>query len=812
MPAAGNRALILALTAIALLAAITWIAYRPPAARGPEAPPGVFSAYRAKTILTDLAGNGVPHPIGSSANSRVREDIVKRLSALGYAPQLQSGFICADEGACGSPVNIVARLGGDFAIRDAVLLAAHYDSVPAGPGASDDGAAVASVLEIARILAARPPPLHPIVLLITDGEEAGLLGAKLFVRRHPWSTAVKAAVNLEARGTSGPSLMFETGTANSWLMHLYGSAIARPVTNSLYYVVYKLLENDTDFTVFKTAAYQGFNFAFIGDVGRYHTPLDTVANADASSIQQQGDNALAALWALANSPTLQPRIAESVFFDVFARTLVVWPSEFTLCAALLALALLLIEAAVLLRGGAVTGREIIWGGVGTLCTLALGVALCAGLLAVQIALGKVPRLGAASWVAHPAPMHIASAAIALLCAGVSVRLARRAGFWGFWVASAVLIAVLCVASALLMPGAAFVFLLTAGAAGVGAVPAAVKAARSRALPPWAASVAALLPALVIFAALLPEVRFLYMALGSLAWPVSTLALGLGTACLLPLLSATSLRAQRRVIAGTALIALLGAVTTLCLPTYSAEWPQRINLEYWLDSDTRQAHFLARCDSLRLPAALAAAAQFDPVPHPRFPGSASLAFYSPAPMPPLQGTLAYPDLAYPDLAHPDLPPPDLESSAAPTRLSPLSPSATGSPTAHAATRFHLRLRSARGAPEALVVFPAGAQVTEVTFATTQGPERLKLGTLRSGATLLRVVALPAAGVEFSVDLAGQQPAAVQVFDQSYDFPAAGQALLRARPSSATSSKDGDLTVVHRIVSLDPAAGRAALDPT
>ena len=48
-------------------------------------------------------------------------------------------------------------------------------------------------------------------------------------------------------------------------------------------------------------------------------------------------------------------------------------------------------------------------------------------------------------------------------------------------------------------------------------------------------------------------------------------------------------------------------------------------------------------------------------------------------------------------------------------------------------------------------------------------------------------------------------AVQVFDQSYAFPQ-GQSLPRARPSNATSSQDGDLTVVHRTVSLDPAADR------
>jgi hypothetical protein len=791
MATAGNRGLMLALAGTVLLLACTWIAYRSPAPLGPDAPPGVFSAYRAKAILRDLAGDNVPHPIGSSADAQVREAIVERLSGLGYAPELQSGFVCSDGGVCGSPVNIIVRVGAGSADQDAVLLAAHYDSVPAGPGASDDGAAVASVLEIARILAARPRSPHPIVLLITDGEEAGLLGARLFVQRHPLSKQVRAAVNLEARGTSGSSLMFETGTANSWLMHLYGAAIARPVTNSLYYVVYKLLQNDTDFTVFKSAGYQGFNFAFIGHVGRYHTPLDNVANADARSIQQQGDNALAALSALANSPTLRPPVAESVFFDGFARTLIVWPSASTLGAALLALALLLSEAAVLIRKAAVTGREILWGGVGTLCMLALGVALCAGLLALGLALGKVPPLAGASWIAHPAPMHIASAAIALLtAAGASAWLARRAGFWGFWVAAALLDALLSVPCALVMPGASFVFLLTAVAAGLGALPVTFSLARSRPAASWAAAFAALLPVLVIFTALFAQLQFLYMALGSLAWPVSTLALDLGAATLLPLLAAATRRARQRIINAAAVLSAGGALLTLCLPTYSTEWPQRINLEYWFDSDTGQSHYLARCDS-RLPAALAAAARFDAAPRPRFPGSASPAFYAAASTTTPRHSMAAPELLL----------------TAP----PASQAMTSQP-AGSLTHYAIRLRSARGAPEALVVFPASAQVGSVTFTTAEGPVQAKLIQLKSGATLLDIVALPAGGVEFSVDAAGQQPVSIQVFDQSYALPEEGQALQRARPANATSSQDGDLTVVHRTVSLDPAAGRASSNPT
>jgi hypothetical protein len=769
--AVRHRGLIVAVAGIALLLAATHLDYLPTVPLGLDAPPTVFSAQRAVEILRDLVGNGVAHPIGSSADAHLRESIVERLSALGYRTELQSGWVC-DEGACGNPVNIIARLGGDSEDRSTILLAGHYDSVPAGPGASDDGAAVASMLEIARILRALPAPRHPIVLLFTDGEEAGLLGASLFVHEHPLSGRVKAAVNMEARGTSGPSLMFETGSANTWLMHLYQSAIARPLTNSLFYVVYKLLPNDTDFTVFKAAGFQGFNFAYIGNVGRYHTPLDNTANADAGSIQHQGDNALAALSALANAPNLEPSPGESVFFDGFSRTLIAWPASFTLPAALLALILLLAESAVLLRKGAVTWRQALWGWVAIGCTLCLGVALCSGLLALGVGLHTVPSLEGSSWVSQPLPMDIGAAAIALLAAsGAGLCLSRRAHFWGFWMAAALQIAVLCVISAAVVPGASFPFLLTAAAAGVGALPFTISLLKSEPHPMWASDLAATLPALVLFGAEFPLLQFLYMALGSLAWPLSTLVLSIGAASLLPLLARASRGVQRIVVALAALTALGGAIVALRVPAYSAEWPERVNLEYWLDADTGESHYLARCDSLRLPATLAAAAHFEPIPRPRFAGSASRAFYADAPL----------------------------LALAPPELSSAETAGTG------AARYLLHLRSARGAPEAIVVFPATAQVGEIELAAVQGPVRAKTRKLRSGATLLDVVGLPAAGLDFSFVAAGAVPIKVQVFDQSYDFPQQG-GLERARGPNTTSSQDGDLTVVHRTVSLYPAAGR------
>jgi hypothetical protein len=776
----SNRGLIVAAAGIAALLAATLATYRTPAPLGPDAPGSEFSASRARAVLQELVGNGVPHPIGSAANASVRDLIVKRLAALGYTPTLQSGFVCNDWGVCGTPTNIVATLGAVPAGGDAVLLSAHYDSVPAGPGASDDGAGVAAALEIARILATMPAPRHPVVLLLTDGEEGGLLGALLFTREHDLARHVWAAVNMEARGTSGPSLMFETGAANAWLMRLYAAAVLRPITNSLCYVIYKTLPNNTDFTAFKEASYQGFNLAFIGDVARYHTPLDSWENSSASTLQHQGNNALSSVLALANSAEVRPPAAESVFFDVFARAVIVWPVKFVLPAALLALAALLVEAAVLIRGGLLNRRQAAWGAISALSTILLGSLLSVGSVMLLRALGKLPPMASLPWIAHPLAMQLASAALALLAAcAVGTWCARRSGFWGLWLGGALLIALLSVAAAATIPGASFVLLLTAFAAALAPLPAALAVGSGRECSQSAAEFAVLAPALVLVAVLLPVLLLLYPALGAPAWPISTVVLCLASTLLLPLLESATDRARRVVIILSAAIAVGGLVVTLFLPTYSTRWPQRVNVEYWFDADRGRAHWWVQPLSLRLPEAMAAAASFDPLPRARIPGHPLLGFFADAPVLPL---------------------------AAP-ELTQISTTAGASvPGALPTTHYELSLRSARGAPAAFVVFPAAASIHEISLATPKGSRRAKLHRLPSGATVLLIVGIPETGVQFGIDAAGRTVA--QVFDQSYGLPdlLTATTLRRARPQNATSSQDGDVTIVQRNVSLDPAAGR------
>jgi hypothetical protein len=120
---------------------------------------------------------------------------------------------------------------------------------------------------------------------------------------------------------------------------------------------------------------------------------------------------------------------------------------------------------------------------------------------------------------------------------------------------------------------------------------------------------------------------------------------------------------------------------------------------------------------------------------------------------------------------------------------------------------LLLRSTRGAPTGFVLFPASANVKSVVLATPSGPLRAKLHTLNNGSTVLLAPGMPETGLRFGIDAAA--PLTVQVFDENYALPdelSDGKTLQRARPQTATSSQDGDVTVVLRTVRLDPAAGR------
>ena len=321
-------------TLVACLAAGFLIFYtgaRTPPPRPDTAPAGQFSAGRA---LRDIAAMApVPHSIGSPANARVRDYLVQRMTALGLSPTVQrdgSLFVRAFAGttyASGGDVeNVIGVLPGRDHALPALALMAHYDSVEGSPGAADDITGVASALEALRAIKTGGVPARDVMLVITDGEEAGLLGATAFFADHPLAAHVGFIINLESRGGGGRAAMFETGADNGGAIDLYRRTAVRPSANSLSVFLYKHLPNDTDYTVPKAKGIAGLNYAFIARQFDYHSPSSTVAALDQGSVQHMGDEVLGTAQALAFSSTLPARTPDAVYGQIPGGVTLAYPA------------------------------------------------------------------------------------------------------------------------------------------------------------------------------------------------------------------------------------------------------------------------------------------------------------------------------------------------------------------------------------------------------------------------------------------------------------------------------------------------------
>lgn len=319
------------LISLVAIFSLAWLAiYRlsPPSAVPATAPATEFSSARAMTHLQTIART--PHPVGSTSHEATRNYLVSELTAQGFEPQVQTATAIAPPVSktfrTGTVQNVVARLKGTNNTK-AVMLAAHYDTVPGSPGASDDGAGVTALLETARALKASGTLKNDVILLFTDGEEVGLLGSRAFVDEHPWAKDVGVVFNLEARGTGGPSILFETSVGNGWLVQEFARSAPYPVGNSLSYEIYKLLPNDSDVTTFKKAGLAALNFAYIDGLTRYHSANDSIEQLDQRSLQQQGANTLSLARHFGNLDLNETRSSNAVYFNFFGTAFIHYPGS-----------------------------------------------------------------------------------------------------------------------------------------------------------------------------------------------------------------------------------------------------------------------------------------------------------------------------------------------------------------------------------------------------------------------------------------------------------------------------------------------------
>lgn len=277
-----------------------------------------FSAERAREHLRFIGAE--PHAMGTPRHAEVRDYLQARLRDLGAEVQIQRESVFAPElgvpRPAGNVENVVGRLRAkDGANGTTVMLVAHYDSVPTGPGASDNGAAVASILEVARALQQGPALGGDVLLLFTDAEEQHLLGSTAFAASHPWARGSGVILNVDARGNAGPLLMFEVSPGGGWLVRRLAEEAPDVSAGSVFTAAYQRMKNVTDFTALRKDGWQGLNFANVEGTQAYHTRKETVDAVSDGLLQQQGDTLLALTRRISGEPSV-PKGEELVFFKM----------------------------------------------------------------------------------------------------------------------------------------------------------------------------------------------------------------------------------------------------------------------------------------------------------------------------------------------------------------------------------------------------------------------------------------------------------------------------------------------------------------
>lgn len=434
-------------------------------------PAPLFVEQNARAHLNMLAGTIGSRPVGTPANEKARAYIVDQLTLYGFTVRVQEvDARRAEFGRTARVANIIGVLPGERA--EAVGLVTHYDSGFENPGAADDAFGVAVVLEAARSIASRQGRRWTLFVLVTDAEEAGLMGAAGLATDREIVDRLKAYINLEAVGSSDPVALFETGPGNGWLVGPWAKHAPHPRGGSYGLEVYRRLPNDTDFSILKRLDIPGLNFASVGDSHPYHTARDVPDRLSPRVVQKAGENVVAIVTALDAIDVTQRAAWDATYFDIggtVAVSLGPWVTWTIAGAALLLGVIAFVRTA---------GAVIRIGGLGRLL-LASFWAAAAILLAAASMIAVTWALRAARQVYHPWYAYPDRLILLLAVTGISVGWAvTRLGTWLpprahgprhpalAWTLTLPLWIALTVTALWLAPGAAYLWtipLLAAGA-------------------------------------------------------------------------------------------------------------------------------------------------------------------------------------------------------------------------------------------------------------------------------------------------------------------------------------------------------------
>ncbi|GJJ70497.1 hypothetical protein EMPS_02846 [Entomortierella parvispora] len=219
--------------------------------------------------------------------------------------------------------NIIVRLScGDTCDENAILLNGHYDTTLGSPGAVDDALPVGVMLEIIRIISQRPAPQkNSLIFLFNGGEESLQDASHSFITNHELKDTVKAVINLEGCGTTGPEILFQANSRP--MIDAYGK-VPYPHGNVIGNDIFQtgVILSDTDFRQFVDYGnLTGVDLAVYKNSYLYHTHLDLAQNMEYGLPQHLGENTLALATFLAEEGDLSDmeKTASVVYFDVFGQ-------------------------------------------------------------------------------------------------------------------------------------------------------------------------------------------------------------------------------------------------------------------------------------------------------------------------------------------------------------------------------------------------------------------------------------------------------------------------------------------------------------
>lgn len=253
--------------------------------------------------------------------------------------------------------NIIVKVEGKNPNISALLLSAHYDSVPTSHGATDDGKGIACMLALLDYYSNNRPD-RTIIFNFNNNEEFGLLGAKAFLE-HKWFHLVKYFLNLEGTGIGSRAVLFRT--TNTFTANIYKQAVKKlPFGNSIYQQGFnsRLVSSETDYIVYEQAGLIGWDIAFYKPRNYYHTIRDSVSYTSRAALWHM----LNTSWQLSRHMIESPSIDHqsnnknggnpAVFFDILGLYFHVMDARsfFAMCCVMLALGpISLIIAMVLTR-------------------------------------------------------------------------------------------------------------------------------------------------------------------------------------------------------------------------------------------------------------------------------------------------------------------------------------------------------------------------------------------------------------------------------------------------------------------------------